>query len=118
MIVSLKYGSKSLKDLCPDFEEESGQTVKFFVPTRDYMMHDYFVYIEIDKDIMRQLCTQTSGEYVINLLDVATILHIEQGLFPAPDRAREIEDFFNLKPTDMMHMHYQNHLPKLEAMGI
>ena len=117
MVVSLRYCSKSLKDLCPDFENRNGKTVRFFVPTRDYMMHDYYAYVEIDKDIMQQLCTQTSEETIINLLDVATILHIEQGLFPAPDRVREIEVFFSMKPSEMMHMHYQNHAQKLERIG-
>ena len=115
MIVSLKYCSKCLQDLCPDFEKREGKTVRFFVPTKDYKMRDFFAYIEIEKDLMRQLSKSSSQAYIVNLFEMAKVLHVEQGLFPSQKRAQDIEVFFDYAPYQHMHYHYD--VPNVMVMG-
>ena len=117
MIVSLKYCSKCLLDLCPELEKRSEENIRFFVPTKDYMMRDFFAYIEIKKEVMRQLCHDTAPAYIINLYDIATLLHLEQGLFPSEKRAHDIQSFFDYQPRHIPSLHYHNDMPKFEMVG-
>lgn len=109
MIISLKYCSKCLQDLCPDFEKIEGDRVRFFVPTKDYKMRDFFAYIEIEKDLMRQFAKPSSQAYIVNLSEMAKVLHVEQGLFPSQKHAQDIEAFFDYKPYQ--HIDYHHDMP-------
>ena len=116
MIISLRYCSECLKDLCPNFEMQPGKFA-FFVPTKDYMMRDYFVYLQIEKDVLRQIFMNASHGEIVNLCDIGTVLHIEQGLFPTSGRAKEIESFFNHPQHHIANTHYHSDMPKFEMVG-
>ena len=96
---------------------QSGQFSRFFVPTKDYMMRDYFVYFQIEKDVLRQIFMNASHGKIVNLTELGTVLHIEQGLFPTSHRAKEIQSFFNDQPHHMANMHYHSDMPKFEMVG-